>query len=257
MTSSYSFRYLMGALADRFTTYSLDLPGAGRSDAPLEMSYDPSTLGKLVLAATRRLGIAGCPIVGNSMGGYVSLWAGLEAPPGCMARLVVIHAPGFPEFRLSLLGALLGSWVGKRVFDALISRNPLKWCHTNVHYYDESLKSLEEASEYGEPLRSSAGKRALEKYLLETMSIRDIRKFQKILDERRARGTAFPVPLLLMYADRDPMVRPEYGRRYRDLIPESELVVLSEASHFAHVDAVDRLLPPLLRFLDGGRASHE
>jgi pimeloyl-ACP methyl ester carboxylesterase len=57
------------------------------------------------------------------------------------------------------------------------------------------------------------------------------------------------VPLLLPYAERDPMVPPRFGDVFARTIPNAELVRLSEASHFAHVDAVERFLPPVLEFL--------
>jgi hypothetical protein len=37
--------------------------------------------------------------------------------------------------------------------------------HRNVHYYDESLKSLEEAREYGEPLATASGAESFIRYL--------------------------------------------------------------------------------------------
>jgi pimeloyl-ACP methyl ester carboxylesterase len=56
------------------------------------------------------------------------------------------------------------------------------------------------------------------------------------------------VPLLHLYAKRDPMVPPRFG----EILAErtgAPIVWLDEASHFAHVDAVERFLPPVLDFL--------
>jgi hypothetical protein len=41
--------------------------------------------------------------------------------------------------------------------------------HRNVHYFDEELKSLEEAHAYGDPLATPEGSRAFACYLAETM----------------------------------------------------------------------------------------
>jgi pimeloyl-ACP methyl ester carboxylesterase len=87
------------------------------------------------------------------------------------------------------------------------------------------------------------------KHLAETMAIGSTREFVASLEARRARGEAFPVPLLLLYAAQDPMVPPAFGERFEALIGGARLVRLERASHFAHVDAVERFLPPVLEFL--------
>ena len=80
--------------------------------------------------------------------------------------------------------------------------------------------------------------------------------FWRRLQSRRERAEPFPVPLLLIYAEQDPLVPPETGPRLQALLPEVRLVRLAQASHFAHVDAVERFLPPALEFLqDAGARS--
>ena len=111
------------------------------------------------------------------------------------------------------------------------------------------LKSLEEARQDGEPLAKREGAAVLIKYLGETMAPGGVRAFQRALAERKARGEAFPVPLLLVYAEEDPMVPPRMGDILKAAIPGATLVRLAGASHFAHVDAVEKLLPPVLAFL--------
>src|SRR5437016_5081268 len=73
MTSSYSWRYVLEPLGARFTLYMPDLPGNGRSDRPLEPAYHPDALADWLGALGRALGVRGCPVVGNSMGGYLCM----------------------------------------------------------------------------------------------------------------------------------------------------------------------------------------
>jgi pimeloyl-ACP methyl ester carboxylesterase len=247
MTSSYSWRYVLEPLGRHYTLYVPDLPGAGRSEGPLGPAYHPQALADWLGALQRALGIRGERVIGNSMGGYVCMLLALS-DPGAMSRLVNVHSPGVPEARLSVLGAALAIPGARAGLARWIRRDPLRWVHANVHYWDESLKSLEEAHEYGDPLATHEGVHAFIKYLAETMAIGPIRDFQRRLRERRARGEAFPVPLRLLYARRDPMVPPRFGPVLAEQTG-GELVWLDEASHFAHVDAVDRFLPPVLEFL--------
>jgi pimeloyl-ACP methyl ester carboxylesterase len=249
MTSSYSWRYVLTDLGRRFTLYIPDLPGAGRSDKPLAPRYGPEAMAEWLGELQTALGIRGCAVVANSMGGYLAMrWALRD--PAAMSCLVNVHSPGVVESRLYALQTALAFPGAKKLLSWLIRRNPLRWAHRNVHYYDESLKSLEEAREYGEPLATAEGARAFIKFLHETMAIGPIRDFQRTLRGRRARAQGFPVPLLLLYAESDPMVPPRFGKVFSALIPEARYVVLSEASHFAHVDAVPRFLAPVLEFLE-------
>jgi len=248
MTSSYSWRYVLEPLGARFTLYMPDLPGNGDSDRPQDRAYHPAALATWLGAVQRALGIRGGPVIGNSMGGYLAMRLALR-DPGAMSRLINVHSPGVPEARLWALRAALAMPGARPLLARLARLSPERWVHRNVHYWDESLKSREEARIYGAPLASPDGARAFVKHLAETMALGPIRAFHAELTARRAAGTPFPVPLLLLFAERDPMVPPRFGDVFADLIPDARLVRLREASHFAHVDAVERFLPPVLEFL--------
>jgi pimeloyl-ACP methyl ester carboxylesterase len=248
MTSSYSWRYVLEPLGRRFTCYAPDLPGNGRSDRPLAARYHPDALADWIGEVQSALGIRGCAVVGNSMGGYLCMRLALR-DAGAMSRLVNLHSPGVPEARLYALGAALAVPGMKSLVAWLARRKPEEWAHKNVHYFDESLKSREEAREYGTPLASRDGSRAFVKHLGETMAIGPIRRFFRELEARKQRGEPFPVPLLLVYAEKDPMVPPRFGELLAERIPDARLVRIADASHFAHVDAVERFLPVVQDFL--------
>lgn len=250
MTTSYSWRYVMAPLGKRYTVYAPDLPGAGRSEGPLGPSYHPAAIAEWIGALQRSLGIRGCRVIGNSMGGYLCLRLVL-ADPGSIGRLVNVHSPGVAEPRLLALGAALSLPGARAILARWIRRDPLRWAHANVHYFDESLKSLEEAHEYGDPLATPNGVDAFIKYLAETMALGPVREFERALLARRAQGDAFPIPLLHLYARRDPMVPPRFGEVLAERTG-APLRWLDDASHFMHVDATERFLPPVLEFLAAG-----
>ena len=57
---------------------------------------------------------------------------------------------------------------------------------------------------------------------------------------------------LLVYANEDPMVPPRFGEVFAAAISNARLVKLDRASHFAHVDATERFLVPVMAFLGAG-----
>ena len=118
-----------------------------------------------------------------------------------------------------------------------------------MHYFDESLKSLEEAAEYGDPLASSDGARAFVGYLKDAFAPRDIAAFAAELARAPRAGQPFPIPLLLLYARQDPLVPPSVGERLHALVPEARLEWLESTSHFAHVDTPEAVLAALGPFL--------
>jgi pimeloyl-ACP methyl ester carboxylesterase len=245
MTSSYSWRYVLEPLGKHFTVYAPDLPGAGQSQpAPF---YGPAAIASWIGALQRELGIRGCRVVGNSMGGYLCMRLALRDPEA-VARLVNVHSPGVPEARLYLLRTLLAIPGVRARLSRHVRREPLRWVHRHVHYWDESLKSMEEAHAYGDPLATADGADAFVGYLSQTMELGPIQEFQRELLARKARALPFPVPLLHLYARRDPMVPPRFGAIMAERTG-APLLWIDEGSHFMHVDAVDRFLPPVLDFL--------
>lgn len=247
MTSSYSYRYLVHELAARFDVIVPDLPGAGDSDAsaaPLGAESLATFLGEFQAA----LSLRGCFAVGNSMGGYLCMRRAL-ADEGAFSRLVNIHAPALPTLQLRALSIVLALPGTRALLQAMVRRDPERWVHRNVHYYDESLKSREEAREYGRPLATDAGRRAFVSYLADTMSPRGFAGFIATLEQRRREQRPFPVPLLHLYSRRDPLVPAWIGPRIAALTA-SPLEWLEDTSHFAHVDTPAPVIAALCNFAD-------
>jgi pimeloyl-ACP methyl ester carboxylesterase len=252
MTTSYSWRYMFERLGDRFRLVVPDLPGAGRSAVPAgRRPYTAGALATFVGELQEALGIAGCLTVGNSLGGYVCLRAALE-DRARFARLAVIHPPALLEPRLVALRLGLAVPGAKAILATVVRHAPRRWAHRNVHYYDESLKSLEEAHEYGDPLASAAGAGAFIGYLADTLDPRELHAFGRELRRRRDRGASFPVALMAVYAEQDPTVPPKVGRRLQPLLPDAEWHWLDHTSHFVQVESPERLAVLLTEFLEPG-----
>lgn len=145
---------------------------------------------------------------------------------------------------MSTLLAITPGWRG--LVDWLVRRDPERWVHKNVHYFDETLKSREEHREYAAPLRTEPGRHAFARMLKETLDARHMAEFADALGSL---GGAFPVPLLLLYAKTDPMVPPVVGERLHALLPGVDIRWIERGSHFMHVDAPTEFLASALPFL--------
>jgi pimeloyl-ACP methyl ester carboxylesterase len=249
MTSSYSWRYVLEGLGRAHRLYVPDLPGCGETEARPDRSHAPGELAAWILGFQRAVGIRGCAAVGNSMGGYLCMRAALD-DPGAYSRLVDIHSPGVPQLKLRLLHAALATPGAPSLLIRMVHRDPERWAHRNVHYYDESLKSLEEAREYARPLAAPGGAESFVRYLRETLAPGDMAEFVKRLAARRDDKQPFPTPLLLLYSTSDPLVSPSVGKALHALIPDAELAWIDKTSHFAHVDTPEAVIAAISRFVD-------
>lgn len=242
MTAGYSFRYVLDLLGAKHRLVIPDLPGAGHSDHP-DVYLGPDVLARSLLATIDALNLRGAPVIGNSMGGYLAMRAAM-IDPGAIGRLVNLHSPGVPTARMHALYWALRVLPARWLIDLLVRRAPERWVHKNVHYYDESLKSREEHREYAAPLATPAGRRTFYRHLRDSLSVREMKQFVRAL-----RAQPFPIPLLFVYAKRDPMVPPIVGAKLHALVPAAQMIELDEASHFAHVDAAPRFCAAIEPFL--------
>jgi len=254
MTSSYSWRYVLEPLAERFRLWVPDLPGAGQS-APPEGPCSLEALADWLGSLQRTLGIEGCATIGNSMGGLICMRRALDAPSG-FRRLVNLHSPFRAEARLWALHGALSLPLSRALLGWWVRRSPERWAHANVHYFDEGLKSLEEARVYADPLRTEAGTTAFASWLGDGLAPASLRRLAAELQER-GRGEGFPVPLQLVYARQDPMVPPANGPALAALLPDASLHWLEDSSHFAHVDTPAAFLDVVMPFLLEEGGSHE
>ncbi len=84
-----SFLPTVAALADHHRVIALDLPGFGESDKPISAPYNAPYFAGAVTALLDRLEIERAHLIGNSMGGRVSIEMGLREP-GRIGRIALL-----------------------------------------------------------------------------------------------------------------------------------------------------------------------
>jgi pimeloyl-ACP methyl ester carboxylesterase len=72
-SAATAWKPLIPALAKQFEIYTVDLPGHGKSALDLSVAMDPKSLSNLVLDNLVSKGVNKFHLVGNSLGGWVSL----------------------------------------------------------------------------------------------------------------------------------------------------------------------------------------
>lgn len=249
MTTGYSWRYTLAGLSTVFRVIAVDLPGCGRSSGPVGRRYGIAELATWIGEFQRVLGIVGCAAVGNSLGGCFVLRRALDEPSS-FGRAAIIHSPVLPEVKHHALRVALALPGAAGGLAAYVRRSPLRWAHSRVHYYDETLKSLEGARAYGEPLASRDGAGVFVRYLHDGLDPASLADTVKRLRLRREANLPFPMPLLAIYTrEKDPMVPPRMGQALAELVPSAHMAWLDRASHFTHVDQPEAVTAQLIEFL--------
>lgn len=245
MTSSYSWRYVIGPLSARYRVFAPDLPGSGSTGAPPDLVCSVGNMGRFLSAYVQALGIDAPYLVGNSLGGLYCLATLLDSPE-VAGRFVLMHSPGYPVAAARASHAVLGlpgvgaaaAWLVRTFADALVARG--------VRYHRTDMMSREEVREYGRTLRRPEGARVFVRTLRESL---DPAEHAAVIARlRRSARDGFPCPVLLLFARRDALVPPAFGPRFARDIPGSTLQWVGDSSHFIQVDQPERTVAELLAF---------
>ena len=241
MTSSYSWRYVVSDLANHYRVFIPDLVGAGITEKPGDLVYSVENVSRFVAAYIHTLNVEPPYLVGNSLGGLYCLKALLDAP-GLARRFVLMHAPGYPFARMRRFHALVrlpgAEWAFARLLhrfgDAIVARS--------VHYERDGILSREEVREYGALFRTREGARVFARTLRESL---DPSEHASIIASLRG---GLSCPVLVLYAEGDRLVPPEFGTRFARDLAGASLRWMKGSSHFLQVDQPHRTVEEILSF---------
>src|SRR3954469_4359525 len=209
-----------------------DLAGFGRSDKPEQIewySYDRHTA--LMAALLERLDLRGLTMVVHDWGGPIGLRLAVEHPDR-ISRLVILDTGLFTgRQRMS------DAWNAFRDFVARTEDLPISFLVDGA-----TLRSLsdEEKAAYDAPFptpASKAGARAFPLMLPTTPEMPGAEAGQRVLEALRGDER----PKLLLWADQDPVLTLDTGRRFAAAIGAPEPEVVEGASHFLQEDAGERI----------------
>jgi pimeloyl-ACP methyl ester carboxylesterase len=124
MGYSFSWRYVMPALAPYATVYAPDLLGAGFSDRP-QIDHSMHATALRVLKFADNLGLKSFDLLGTSRGGAVAMAAAAECVDTGRVRRLVLVCPVNPySAHGRWLAPFFGTPFGAAIFRAAIVRRP-------------------------------------------------------------------------------------------------------------------------------------
>ncbi|MBI5210398.1 MAG: alpha/beta hydrolase [Elusimicrobia bacterium] len=237
--SSYSWRYVLPALGERFKVFAPDWPGFGRSGQPWDFDYSVDGFVRWLLAFMDALGLGRAALVGNSMGGMLSLAAAM-AHPGRVSGLALLGTPVYTRNKPHLLWPIRWPLIGG-VYERCIGPWAVAFIGRTA-FVDPSLITPELLEEYGMALRTAAGRRAIAQFLRNAIP--------PDAEDRIRRYPQVETPTLVIVGKHDPVVDVASAERFAKTLRNGRLLVLPDCAHAPQEEKPLEVNLALLGFLD-------
>lgn len=235
---AYSWRHNIDALAARHRVIVPDLKGFGLSGRDRRHKHGLTDQARLVLTLLDRLGLRRAALVGNSMGGEISLRAALLAPERVAGLGLICSSGTFTVRQMPLLRRAIripgfARWLTHRLVRLETVRRAVRGALGDPSRYNET-----DAAAYWLPLaRPGAAD-------LVAALARDA-DFGAVRD----RLSAITAPALIVWGERDSFIPLAHGQLLAELLPNSRLVVLPGLGHSPQEESPEEVNDLLLDFL--------
>ena len=236
-----------------FRVHVVDLPGFGASSAPLTAPYDAPWFADTILRLMDARGIDRAHLVGNSMGGKISLEVGLRAPERVRSLGLLAPAVAFVRRSLHPLVRALRPEVGllPHGFRRSMVAGQLKGMLGDPDAMDPSVADV--AVDEFQRTYSSPGAR-----LAFLRSARNL-----YLDAPYGPRGFYPrlaqlqPPALFVWGTEDPLIPAAFARHVARWLPSAEQVVLQGCGHIPQIEQPEHCAGLIMRFLASADADLE
>lgn len=220
--STYSWRENLEPLSKNFHAYALDLKGFGYTAKPAESNYTLDAQAQLVADFMDTLKIKSAVLIGNSMGGAISMKVAL-AHPEKVEKLVLVDSAGVSE------GIVMFGVLGKNISANSLSKT-LNYLFMNEHtiksiikslYVQKNLKTDEVAEGYVKPFRTPGIEDAFAEMVKGFVQDDDLPK----------RIPEIKIPTLIVWGENDTIIPVTAAHKFNELIKGSKLIIYPEAGH--------------------------
>lgn len=246
LVSHWQFRKIIPALAAEHDVVAFDFPGYGESDRPdpSEFRYDASGFLDTLIGVLDVLGIEKATLVGQSMGGAVSLYAAARRPER-VERLVVVDPLCYP-WRPPLparfaLAPVAGPWLLR----AMATRGMCKQVMRREIYNDPACVSEDWIDYVWERLNRPGGIEAA------AATMRFVADPGIIASSVRA----VRAPTLIVWGENDRLFPSGFARRLEADITGSTSKIIPGCGHSPPEERPEELLATILPFLRAGQGS--
>ncbi len=239
--ASTNFTDLADLLSPWLAGEAIDLPGFGRSGPPPDRNYSIAAHARLVIRYLEQSGRGPVHLVGNSMGGAISIRVAASRPD--LVRTLSLVSPAVPDLRPRrgsdwLLPLLLVPGVGTRALARLDAGDPERRARAVIElcFAHPELVPSNRLAEAAEELATRRGF----PWAAEAM----LRSFRGLVFSYLASGTRsawqmlgrIQVPAVVIWGELDRLVDVSNAPRVAAALPDATLLVLPDVGHTAQLE---------------------
>ena len=218
-----TFNYLINKLSVKYTVLALDLPGFGGSQMPKDV-WNLDNYAKLIHDFLEKLNLAELyAVVGHSNGGALAIRA-ISLGEVKPSKLVLLAASGIRNTNKR-----------RRVITKMIAKTG----KVTTFFLPTDTKQQLRKKLYG----TIGSDMLVAPHLQETFKL-------TVKQDVQADAAKIDIPVLLVFADRDPAIPLVDAKRYHELMKQSKLKIIKGSSnHFVHHDQPEEVEHLISEFL--------
>lgn len=260
--SALNWTDFAGLLRNRLAIEAIDLPGHGLSGPAPGNKYTPQVHADTVIGYLEQSGRGAVHVVGNSMGGAVSILVAAQRPD--LVRSLTLVSPAVPDNRLRIyplkynprfaivvvpvLGEFLTKQFNARYAPEIRAKGTIALC-----FADRKRFPQRRLDELVDELRERASASWAEAAVLR--SLRGLATSQLLRGRNGWRTMRrIDAPSLVVWGDTDRLVAPDLAPYVAAAIPDSRLLVLDDIGHTAMMEAPETTARALLGLLADARS---
>jgi pimeloyl-ACP methyl ester carboxylesterase len=244
--SSDTWRYVLPALARRFTVVAPDLLGHGETAKP-RGEYSVSAHANVLRDLLAALGHERATLVGQSLGGGIVMQLAYQFPERC-ERLVLVSSGGLGREVSPLLRGLSVPGV-EQLFPLFCSpalrnagRRLANW------FGDTFVRPAPVVEEFWRSYAALADHDTRRAFFRTLRAVIDPSGQTVCATDRLYLASLLPT--LIVWGARDSLIPMTHGLAAHEAIPGSRLAVFDHAGHFPHCEAPERFVETLVQFID-------
>lgn len=238
--STVMWKNNIDALAKKFKVYAIDLWGWGYSERLQPDEYSFEKYARQVIGFMDAMKIDKASLVGQSMGGGISVFVAATYPDR-VNKLILIDPAVIPYptttigkiYQLPYVGEFLNAIPG----DALMSQNI-----RTIWFYDGAKADDAYIQEVLRPMRIKGSEHGMMRIL------RNVLK-EPYMEPQAKQLAKIGKPILIIHGRQDKAVPMDRSEKLRDLWKGSELVIFDKAGHSPHEEYPDKFNALAAEFL--------
>ena len=225
-------------LTEQRRVIRFDLPAFGLTGPDPQNNYSIERYAEVVIAVLDALKIDKSVLAGNSLGGYIA-WATAVFHPDRVSKLVLVDASGYPydPESVPLAFKLSQNPLASRLLKNVLPKSMVEKSVKNV-YGNPDLVTDELVNRYYELSLREGNRSALKARFEQTLP-------GALMDKI---GT-INVPTLLIWGRKDKLIPLKFGKRFKQEIVNSQLIVFDDLGHVPHEENPQKTVLAVLNFL--------